>query len=108
MGGGLFATHHLNLDSSLEVIVKLRVIWWHIAASALVWEVIQYANQLPSCRAVYLHVIAYNRSAITFYQKNMFQCLRKLHNFYCIEGQYHDAYLYVYYVNGGHSPCSAM
>ena len=79
-----------------------------IAASALIWEVIEYANQMSSCRALYLHVIAYNRPAIMFYQKNMFQCLRRLHNFYTIEGQNHDAFLYVFYVNGGRSPCTAM
>lgn len=78
-----------------------------IAASALLREVIEYANQM-ACRSLYLHVIAYNRPAITFYQKNMFQCLRRLHNFYFIEGQHHDAYLYVFYVNGSRSPCTTM
>lgn len=77
-------------------------------ASALLWEVIEYANQMSSCRALYLHVIAYNRPAIMFYQKNMFQCLRRLHNFYTIEGQNHDAFLYVFYVNGGRFPCTAI
>ncbi|KAG0564069.1 hypothetical protein M758_8G075300 [Ceratodon purpureus] len=77
-------------------------------ASALLWEVIEYANQMSSCRALYLHVIAYNRPAIMFYQKNMFQCLRRLHNFYTIDGDTHDAFLYVFYVNGGRSPCTAI
>lgn len=77
-------------------------------ASALLWEVIEYANQMSSIRALYLHVIAYNRPAIMFYQKNMFQCIRRLHNFYFIDGQHHDAYLHVYYVNGGRSPCTSI
>ncbi|KAL3689301.1 hypothetical protein R1sor_015610 [Riccia sorocarpa] len=77
-------------------------------ASALIGEVIEYATSLASCRAVYLHVISYNHSAIYFYKKNSFQCLRKLRNFYYINGHHYDSYLYIYYVNGGRSPCSAM
>eukprot|EP01018_Ginkgo_biloba_P031690 Gb_12740 [translate_table: standard] len=77
-------------------------------ASALVWEVIEYASSIPSCRAVYLHVISYNQSAILFYKKNSFRCLRKLENFYYINGHHYDAYLYIYYVNGGRAPCSAL
>lgn len=90
-------------------VVFLWVSWYSwMTASALLWEVIDYANRISTCRALYLHVIAYNQPAIMFYQKNMFQCMRKLHKFYIIDGQYHDAYLYVYYVNGGRSPCTAM
>eukprot|EP00245_Coleochaete_scutata_P008679 TRINITY_DN2698_c0_g1_i1.p1 TRINITY_DN2698_c0_g1~~TRINITY_DN2698_c0_g1_i1.p1 ORF type:complete len:341 (+),score=33.91 TRINITY_DN2698_c0_g1_i1:108-1130(+) len=77
-------------------------------ASSLVWRVIDYANSCPSVRALYLHVIAYNRSAILFYKKNLFQCIRKLYNFYKINGQYYDAFVYVYYVNGGRPPCSPL
>ncbi|KAL2636336.1 hypothetical protein R1flu_007815 [Riccia fluitans] len=77
-------------------------------ASALIGEVIEYATSLASCRAVYLHVISYNHSAIYFYRKNSFQCLRKLRNFYYINGHHYDSYLYIYYVNGGRSPCSAI
>ncbi|XP_020528960.1 histone acetyltransferase MCC1 isoform X3 [Amborella trichopoda] len=79
----------------------------HIASS-LVREVIKYASSISSCRAVYLHVIDYNTPAIHFYQKMSFKCLRKLHNFYYIERRHYDSFLYVYYVNGGRSPCSAL
>jgi len=101
----------LKTERSLIYILTLGVIKPYRncgIASALVWEVIHYASRISTCRAVYLHVISYNQSAIHFYQKNMFHCLRRLHNFYCIEGRYYDAYLYVYYVNGGRSPCSAV
>jgi ribosomal protein S18 acetylase RimI-like enzyme len=101
----------LKTERSLIYILTLGVIKPYRncgIASALVWEVIHYASRISTCRAVYLHVISYNQSAIHFYQKNMFHCLRRLHNFYCIEGRFYDAYLYVYYVNGGRSPCSAV
>ncbi|CAN6486551.1 unnamed protein product [Victoria cruziana] len=77
-------------------------------ASSLVQEVIKYGASLPECKAVYLHVIDYNEYAILFYKKMNFQCLRRLPSFYYINGRHYDAYLYVYYVNGGHSPQSAL
>lgn len=101
----------LKTDRTLVYILTLGVIkpYRNLGiASRLVWEVIEYASSIPSCRAVYLHVISYNQSAILFYKKNSFQCLRKLQNFYYINGYHYDAYLYVYYVNGGRAPCSAL
>ncbi|KAF3792941.1 Histone acetyltransferase [Nymphaea thermarum] len=77
-------------------------------ASSLVREVINYASSIPACRAVYLHVIAYNRPAILFYRRMAFRCLRRLPYFYYINDQHFDAYLYAYHVNGGRSPCSAL
>uniref|UniRef100_A0A7N0UAC5 N-alpha-acetyltransferase 60 n=1 Tax=Kalanchoe fedtschenkoi TaxID=63787 RepID=A0A7N0UAC5_KALFE len=77
-------------------------------ASALVREVIKYACNLPTCQAVYLHVIAYNNPAIQLYKKLAFKCVRLLYGFYFINGQHYDAYLFVYYVNGGRSPCSPL
>ncbi|KAL3374122.1 hypothetical protein AABB24_005874 [Solanum stoloniferum] len=75
-------------------------------ASSLIREVIKYASNIPTCRAVYLHVISYNNPAIYLYKKMSFQCVRRLSAFYFINGQHYDAYLFIYYVNGGRSPCS--
>lgn len=77
-------------------------------ASSLIHKVVEYASSISPCRAVYLHVISYNINAIQFYEKNTFQCLQRLQNFYYISGQHYDAYLYIYYVNGGRPPCSAL
>eukprot|EP00250_Pteridium_aquilinum_P003063 c13397_g1_i1 orf=831-1742(-) len=77
-------------------------------ASSLIHKVLDYASTIPTCRAVYLHVISYNVKAISFYEKNSFRCLQKLQNFYLISEHHYDAYLYIYYVNGGRSPCSAL
>ncbi|XP_059304344.1 histone acetyltransferase MCC1 isoform X1 [Lycium ferocissimum] len=75
-------------------------------ASSLIHEVIKYASNIPTCRAVYLHVISYNNPAIYLYKKMSFQRVRSLSAFYFINGQHYDAYLFIYYVNGGRSPCS--
>lgn len=77
-------------------------------ASSLIREVIKYASNIPTCRAVYLHVISYNNPAIYLYKKMSFQCVRRLSAFYFINGQHYDAYLFIYYVNGGRSPCSPL
>ncbi|KAF7848801.1 hypothetical protein BT93_L1549 [Corymbia citriodora subsp. variegata] len=77
-------------------------------ASSLILEVIKYASSIPTCRAVYLHVISYNFPAIHLYKKMSFKCIRRLPGFYLIDGQHYDSYLFVYFVKGCQSPCSPM
>lgn len=77
-------------------------------ATSLIQEVVKYAGSIPTCRAVYLHVISYNNSAIHLYQKMSFQCVRRLHGFYFIGGRHYDSFLFIYYVNGGRSRCSPL
>ncbi|GMH09119.1 hypothetical protein Nepgr_010959 [Nepenthes gracilis] len=98
-------------DQTLAYILTLGVVESYRnlgIASGLIREVIKYASNIPTCRAVYLHVISYNASAIHLYKKMSFKCVRKLYGFYVINGQHYDAYLFVYYVNGGRSPCSPL
>ncbi|KAF7085368.1 hypothetical protein CFC21_088806 [Triticum aestivum] len=77
-------------------------------ASSLVREVIKHAASVSNCRGVYLHVISYNQPAINFYKKMLFKLVRRLPMFYYIRGQHYDSYLFVYYVNGGRTPCSPL
>ncbi|CAN0888193.1 Histone acetyltransferase MCC1 [Linum grandiflorum] len=77
-------------------------------ASSLIREVTQYASSIRTCRAIYLHVISYNIAAIQLYKKMSFRCIRRLQGFYFINGQHYDSFLFVYYVNGGRSPCSPL
>ncbi|KAJ6858645.1 hypothetical protein NC652_041056 [Populus alba x Populus x berolinensis] len=37
-----------------------------------------------------------------------FKCIRRLQGFYLINDQHYDSFLFVYYVNGGCSPCSPL
>lgn len=108
----LISYETLRKDQTLLYILTLGVVERYRnlgTASSLVREVIKYASSITSCRAVYLHVIAYNQPAIQFYQKMLFRLIRKLSNFYYINGQHYDSFLFVYYVNGGgRSPCSPM
>lgn len=98
-------------DQTLVYILTLGVVESYRnygIATSLIRRVIKYASNIPNCRAVYLHVISYNNPAIHLYQKMSFLCIRRLQAFYFINGQHHDAYLFIYYVNGGRSPCSPL
>lgn len=98
-------------DPALVYILTLGVVEQYRnlgIAKALVREVIKYASGIMNCKAVYLHVIAYNQPAIQFYQKMLFKLVRRLPMFYYINGQHYDSYLFVYYINGGRSPCSPI
>lgn len=100
-----------TLDRTLIYILTLGVVESyrnHGIASALIKEVIKYASTISTCRAVYLHVISYNTPAIHLYKKMSFKCVRRLYSFYLINGRHYDSYLFVYYVNGGRSPCSPL
>ncbi|KAG9158098.1 hypothetical protein Leryth_000249 [Lithospermum erythrorhizon] len=98
-------------DETLVYILTLGVVESYRnvgVASSLIREVIKYASSITTCRAVYLHVISYNNPAILLYKRMSFQCVRKLDSFYFIDGHRYDAYLFIYYVNGGRSRCSPM
>ena len=69
-------------------------------ASHLVQKSIQAAKEDQSCGIVYLHVIHYNAAAIRMYEKNNFEFLKTMHNFYHIERDYYDSYLYGIFLNG--------
>lgn len=107
----LFRYNSSRKDLTLVYILTLGVVdsYRNLGiASSLVREVIKYAASISNCRGVYLHVISYNQPAISFYKKMLFKLARRLPMFYYIRGQHYDSYLFVYYVNGGRSPCSPL
>lgn len=109
--GDLLSYDSAKSDQTLVYILTLGVVDTYRnlgIASSLISEVIEYASNIPTCRALYLHVISYNIPAIHLYKKMSFKCVRRLDGFYLINGQHYDSYLFVYYVNGGRSPCSPL
>lgn len=92
----------------IALVLIFSSLCYSFPASSLVQEVIKYATSIASCRGVYLHVISYNQPAINFYKKMLFRLVRRLSHFYYIRGCHYDSYLFVYYVNGGRSPCSPL
>lgn len=72
--------------------------------TALLLLSIKHAGKNPDCGAVYLHVIHDNKPAINFYERNGFNFLRELDEFYNINDRYHSSYLYILYINGYEPP----
>ncbi len=56
-----------------------------------------------SCGALYLHVITSNHSAIRFYERLGFWRVQEIQDYYTIDNQYHNCYLYAKYFNGKRS-----
>lgn len=106
-----------------------------LAAQALLEQLIHSCRANQNCVAVYLHVLTTNlpgkfhfalflarppfhitvsfffllyTTAIRFYEKNNFVRLRHLDSYYIIDGQWHDAYLYALYMNGGKPPAFSL
>lgn len=73
-------------------------------ASMLLDTLIDYLSRETDCKAVYLHVLCSNQGALNFYKKRNFQQRIYLPNYYTINGQFHDGYCYVLYMNNGQPP----
>ena len=54
----------------------------------------------PSCGALYLHVITSNDSAIRFYERLGFWRVQEIEDYYTIDNQYYNCYLYAKYFHG--------
>lgn len=84
------------------------VLFWNdcFSATLLLRHLLVYltSDDMVQCKAVYLHVMASNTSAIEFYEMLSFQLHSRLSNYYSIKGDLHDGYLYVLYINGGQAP----
>ena len=61
----------------------------------LIKGMMNYVVYFPFCRAMYLHVIDGNFSAIKFYEKNGLIRAKKIKDFYQIDDKKYDSYVYV-------------
>lgn len=68
--------------------------------AALVQRAVHHAEQDEKCGAVYLHVITYNQAAISFYEKLDFVLVKEIEDYYYIDGQHFNCYVYAKYLNG--------
>lgn len=50
----------------------------------------------PDCQYLYLHVLHSNTAALRLYESHGFFRVRRLENYYLIQGQTHDAFLYYF------------
>ena len=69
------------------------------------------AHDKLSCqevKAIYLHVLSTNKSAIQFYEQHKFKLLHFLPSYYVIDGTPKDGYSYVLHINGGKPPVTIV
>lgn len=94
------------LSSSLSLFLLNQPTRTHrsFQASLLLDTLLHHLNIQTNCKAIYLHVLASNAGAIKFYEKRNFQRRAHLPKYYTINGQAHDGYTYVLYMNGGEPP----
>lgn len=55
-------------------------------------------------KAIFLHVLTTNTTAIKFYEHRRFHLHKFLPYYYSIRGRCKDGFTYVLYINGGHPP----
>uniref|UniRef100_A0A4W6F641 N-alpha-acetyltransferase 60 n=1 Tax=Lates calcarifer TaxID=8187 RepID=A0A4W6F641_LATCA len=60
------------------------------------------------CKAIYLHVLTTNNTAIHFYENRDFRQHHYLPYYYSIRGVLKDGFTYVLYINGGHPPWTIL
>jgi hypothetical protein len=53
---------------------------------------------------IYLHVITYNKDAISFYGRSGFQCVRELPDYYCVNHNLYNSYLCIRHIAGASPP----
>ncbi|GIY89306.1 n-alpha-acetyltransferase 60 [Caerostris darwini] len=78
-----------------------------ILATLLLNSLVDHLTKNPdgnSCKAVYLHVLTSNTTAIQFYEQRNFTLHSFLPLYYSVHGVAKDGYSYVLYINGGHPP----
>ncbi|CEL92276.1 unnamed protein product [Vitrella brassicaformis CCMP3155] len=74
-------------------------------ARELILRTLQHYRQSePAIKAIYLHVVTYNKAAIRLYESLQFQQLKHIPEFYQLLGKMYDSYLYACYINGGMPP----
>jgi ribosomal protein S18 acetylase RimI-like enzyme len=72
----------------------------HRIATSLVQQVTDMVEQEETCGAVYLHVITFNVPAIRFYEKLGFCRVTEIKDYYRIEDQHYNCFLYARYFHG--------
>lgn len=69
-------------------------------ANILLENLLATLYKYQTCKAVFLHVLYSNKTAIQFYRSNLFQYRTRLPYYYLIKGEHKDAYCFARYING--------
>lgn len=69
-------------------------------ATKLLKKVMDMVQEDRECGTLYLHVITFNVAAIRFYEKLGFYRVKEMKNYYCIDNQSYNCYVYAKYYHG--------
>ena len=83
---------------------------FYFPASLLLDNLLCHLTDLDyyNCKAIYLHVLTTNQTAISFYKRRNFTQHSFLPYYYSIQGSPRDGYAYVLYINGGEPPWTIL
>uniref|UniRef100_T1JBL5 N-alpha-acetyltransferase 60 n=1 Tax=Strigamia maritima TaxID=126957 RepID=T1JBL5_STRMM len=106
-------SHHFPNGTQLAYILSLGVVQDYRRngiASLLLDNLIAHLTHSDNaqCKAIYLHVLTSNTTAIKFYERRHFKLHTYLPFYYSINGIAQDGYSYVLYLNGGHPPWTVL
>ena len=88
-----------------------KINFFSLAATLLLNSLVDHLTKNPdgnSCKAVYLHVLTSNTTAIQFYERRNFSLHSYLPFYYSVHDVAKDGYSYVLYINGGHPPWTIL
>ena len=101
--------HSLFLSNGAICVCSHHISLFHLASLLLDNFLAQLTSEgSHECKAVYLHVLSSNESAVKFYEHRNFTFHRTLLNYYNINGARLDGFCYVLYINGGKPPWSLL
>ena len=89
-----------------SLVILLSLIDRVFVASLLLDNLLSYltSGEHNECKAIYLHVLTTNTTAIRFYERRNFHVHSCLPFYYSIKGIAYDGFSYVLYINGGQPP----
>uniref|UniRef100_A0A3Q1FJZ0 histone acetyltransferase n=1 Tax=Acanthochromis polyacanthus TaxID=80966 RepID=A0A3Q1FJZ0_9TELE len=104
----IFASSLELLLSVMELSLSLSP--FHRSGSLLLDSLKEHISTTAQdhCKAIYLHVLTTNNTAIHFYENRDFRQHHYLPYYYSIRGVLKDGFTYVLYINGGHPPWTIL
>jgi len=95
-------------DEQFYVYINTLAVWpkyLHLGlGTTLINATLKRFENDPKCKAVYLHVISYNKAAIKFYESNNFRLFTRITDYYFINNKHYDSFVYIYYLPYAHDP----
>ncbi|MFU0833730.1 MAG: GNAT family N-acetyltransferase [Oscillospiraceae bacterium] len=95
----LAAESKKRIAHNCELGITVRKKYWNLgAASAMMKELIHFAKENETLKAIHLNVYANNQSAIRLYEKFGFQTVGRIQNYFQVGNEYYDDLIMTLYL----------